>query len=1019
MMTMSKRKGLPWAAVLVAVLGGQVAVGQPVTLLSEDFDSLASSLQPPVNECFSFYPPEQHASLCGWLGVWTDELPGWTIDDTGVPGYDQAPTNDGATEWCGWAFTKRDWWTLVAGDQNRSQFTKAVGVVAVADPDEWDDRAHPKLYLDYYDAYMTSPAIPIAGVPVGNLTLTFDSSWRPEGFDDTWGVAPDQDALNNQTATITAIYQPGGETIEVLRWDSDEAGSYYHPDATNETVTINLQNPAGATSVQLKFGLLKSRNDWWWAIDNLSIRNGLVEIASEDFEDAPLEPAVDEPPPSSNTWTPNGPSGWVVDRSGVPGVGDPNVGVEEFEGWNFMNAGWWAYTAQDQGRSGFFGGLNDIVAVADPDEWDDLGDPDQGGTVTFNSWMTLPTLDVRSIAPNTGVLRFQSSWRHEDNQTAVVQVKYDDGSWVEVLRWESQPGGYFHADNTNEAVEVQLANPLGARDMQIRFGLLNAINNWFWAIDDVEVKGELASDTLKLLIEDFNDLPFGPCVEENCPGGPANVWTATPPAGWTVDKTNVPGVGDPNEGMEDWEGWTFANKDWWVYVAGDQERSQFTKGVGTVAIADPDEWDDMGNPDGLGTFNSFLITPAVNISGAAQSTLSLTFDSSWRQEGNQTATVTVAYDGGSEIEVLRWESENGAPAYFHADNTNETVTVPLNNPAGATSMVIRFGMTNAVNNWFWAIDNLVVGDGSTTYLSENFEGLTLGPPAQEPPFPPASVWTDVPPTGWVLDDTGVPGYDQGIPGTLDDTDGRTEWAGWSFPLWSWWYTVDNQLRDQFTKATGGIAVADPDEWDDQPHPPGSYNAWMSTPVIDISGTQIRSLYLSFDSSWRSIDEPYENGRMTAIIRVRYDGGAPVQVLRWANYPGWPPGSPGDPDFKPDALNESVLLPLLNPSASTMQVEFGLVDAGNDWWWAIDNLVVFALKPIQPFDLDDDEDVDSSDWAIMQRCLNMELTVGSPAVCLQSDYDKDNVVDADDILSFVRCGSGPGVPQTDELCGEPD
>jgi hypothetical protein len=35
--------------------------------------------------------------------------------------------------------------------------------------------------------------------------------------------------------------------------------------------------------------------------------------------------------------------------------------------------------------------------------------------------------------------------------------------------------------------------------------------------------------------------------------------------------------------------------------------------------------------------------------------------------------------------------------------------VPLNNPAGATTMNVRFGMLTAANDWWWAVDNIAVG----------------------------------------------------------------------------------------------------------------------------------------------------------------------------------------------------------------------------------------------------------------------------------------------------------------------
>ena len=64
----------------------------------------------------------------------------------------------------------------------------------------------------------------------------------------------------------------GGSEVEVLRWESDEASEYYKDDnSTNDTITVNLQNPAGAKSMVVKFGLFDAGNDWWWAIDNIQI----------------------------------------------------------------------------------------------------------------------------------------------------------------------------------------------------------------------------------------------------------------------------------------------------------------------------------------------------------------------------------------------------------------------------------------------------------------------------------------------------------------------------------------------------------------------------------------------------------------------------------------------------------------------------------------------------------------------------------------------------------------------------
>lgn len=213
-----------------------------------------------------------------------------------------------------------------------------------------------------------------------------------------------------------------------------------------------------------------------------------------------------------------------------------------------------------------------------------------------------------------------------------------------------------------------------------------------------------------LFSEDFESLPLGPNVDEGLAG--SNVWTGTPPAGWSIDNSGVPGIGNPNEGVTEWEGWSFADKDWWTQAAGDQNRSLFTLGRGTVMVADPDEWDDLGNPEALGTYNTFISTPPISLDGVEAGQVNLQFDSSWRDEDNQKANLTVSYDGGAPIEVFRWVSTPTSDPNFKDDAENETVLVPLNNPEGAGEVVITWGMFDAGNDWWWAVDNINVFTGN-------------------------------------------------------------------------------------------------------------------------------------------------------------------------------------------------------------------------------------------------------------------------------------------------------------------
>ena len=205
-----------------------------------------------------------------------------------------------------------------------------------------------------------------------------------------------------------------------------------------------------------------------------------------------------------------------------------------------------------------------------------------------------------------------------------------------------------------------------------------------------------------LFSEDFESLTLGPFVSATEGGGDGTDWTATPPAGWVSDPSGTtPG------GPAEFFGWTFLDKDSWVSTTGDQHRSEFTLGMGTVMVAEADDYDDGPitiSPDG---FNAFITTPAISLSGVSANSAAIEFASSWRPENSQKANLTVAYDGGTPIEILRWESDPLSP-FFKADATNELVTVALANPTGASEVVVTFGMFEAGNDWWWAVDEVEV-----------------------------------------------------------------------------------------------------------------------------------------------------------------------------------------------------------------------------------------------------------------------------------------------------------------------
>ena len=227
--------------------------------------------------------------------------------------------------------------------------------------------------------------------------------------------------------------------------------------------------------------------------------------------------------------------------------------------------------------------------------------------------------------------------------------------------------------------------------------------------------------------EDFESVVLGPNVDEAVG---AKIWSAEGPEGWVVefDLAN-------EDGVTEWKGWTFANGEWWKVVAGDQDRRLFTDpaadglAIGTVAVADPDEYDDANGAAGPGYF-TWLFTPPISMSNAGADSITLQFDSSWRPEDTQNARVYATFDGGNEVDVLTLRSLGNQTEFIakndkidevfnDLENVNETLVLTIDNPRGAKEMTVVWEMTDATNDWWWAIDNIEV---STSAFAGDADG---------------------------------------------------------------------------------------------------------------------------------------------------------------------------------------------------------------------------------------------------------------------------------------------------------
>ncbi len=210
-------------------------------------------------------------------------------------------------------------------------------------------------------------------------------------------------------------------------------------------------------------------------------------------------------------------------------------------------------------------------------------------------------------------LQFASSFRPYDAMTGEVLVSFDEGeSFATLLTLDAAtvPGGQSSLARANETVMLEALAPNSASNVQFAWRLSQADNDWWWAIDDITLTGERNDDPTVLLSENFDDLPLQDVVDEATPDPDRPVWTPTPPAGWAQEVAST-----TSPGATEFQGWTFMEQAFWVATAGNQSRDTFALADGTIAVADPDEWDDVnqgaaGNTD---EFDSTLATPLIDL----------------------------------------------------------------------------------------------------------------------------------------------------------------------------------------------------------------------------------------------------------------------------------------------------------------------------------------------------------------------------------------------------------------------
>jgi YD repeat-containing protein len=164
------------------------------------------------------------------------------------------------------------------------------------------------------------------------------------------------------------------------------------------------------------------------------------------------------------------------------------------------------------------------------------------------------------------------------------------------------------------------------------------------------------------------------------------------PAGWTVTDNARTGAT-----------WRFND------MAG---RGNLTGGTGNFAIADSDH-------EGNVTMDTELRTPAMDLS--SQSNVILQFKTDFRYYsggGNEVADVDVSVNGAAEPWTNVWRKTGGDYRGPHTESINISAIA-----AGQNNVMIRFHYYNAKYDWWWQVDDVVIGSLAATFSISQYDGI--------------------------------------------------------------------------------------------------------------------------------------------------------------------------------------------------------------------------------------------------------------------------------------------------------
>ncbi|MFE0153100.1 alkaline phosphatase family protein [Nonomuraea sp. NPDC059007] len=158
----------------------------------------------------------------------------WTLDTTRMP-------SGGVQEWRGWSLTTAEFWSRAQRDQWRELNVRSRGTFAVADSDEWDDKSHGS---GPFDSTLVTGGYSVAGK--ASVRVGYTTHYRPEGA---------------QKAQVLVSFDGGADVLV----------KNYTAETVSQVESLVVGVPGGASTMRVKFRYFDASNNWYWAIDQVTV----------------------------------------------------------------------------------------------------------------------------------------------------------------------------------------------------------------------------------------------------------------------------------------------------------------------------------------------------------------------------------------------------------------------------------------------------------------------------------------------------------------------------------------------------------------------------------------------------------------------------------------------------------------------------------------------------------------------------------------------------------------------------